>query len=210
MQIVVGASLRDPHSFSGNYRLLSDKTTVATCIADVKCAVRWLRAHADEYNVDASLVGAYGNSAGAHLVSMLGLCPASADMEGDGPWQEHSSMVQAVVGSATPASFLIPMSDRARQRSDGQTRSEELMKRISPITYANADAPPFLLIHEASDQVVGVYQSDNLVKALREAGAKDVTLKRYEDGSGHGVFLKNIKETGPAREAFFARTLKKK
>ncbi len=65
------------------------------------------------------------------------------------------------------------------------------------------------MIHEVSDPVVGVYHSDTFVAALRQAGADDVTLMRYEDGSGHGVFRSNIDETGPAREAFFARTLKK-
>ena len=219
-----------------NYRLL-DEAPISACIEDVKCAVRWLRAHAEEYNVDTDRIGAYGNSAGAHLVAMLGLCPASAGLEGDGPWQDYSSMVHAVVSSATPTSFLVPMSDRQKNRqrrevSDRQTErnesgenrsrtnrasansprtlSEEMKKKISPMTYISADAPPFLLIHEESDQVVGVYHSDEFVKALREAGVKDVTYIRYEDGSGHNAFFANIKETGAARAVFFERTLKKK
>jgi len=44
---------------------------------------------------------------------------------------------------------------------------------------------------------------------LEKAGAKDVTYRRYTDGSGHGVFSRNIQETGPAMEAFFARTIGK-
>ncbi len=203
-----------------NYRLLGEADSIADCIEDVKCAVRWLRAHAEEYNVDPERFGAYGNSAGAHLVSILGLCPKSAGMEGDGPYQEYSSMVQAVVSSATPASFMISMSDRARasqqqQSGDQQQRRssfdmpEEIKKKISPITYVNADAPPFLLFHEVSDRTVGVYQSDKLVEALKAAGAKDVNYERYEDGTGHGVFMKNIEKTGPMREAFFDRVLKK-
>lgn len=212
-----------------NYRLLNE-TSIAGCIEDVKCSVRWLRAHAEKYGVDPKRIGAYGNSAGAHLVAMLGLCPPSAGLEGDGPWQEHSSMVQAVVASATPTSFLAPMNDRMRkQRADDSASrqqnasaraadaksarsrfgrmSEEVRKKISPMTYVNGDAPPFLLIHGDGDRTVGVHHSDNLVKALREAGAKDVTYMRYSDGSGHGVFGAKIAETGPAREKFFARTL---
>jgi len=207
-----------------NYRLLGEAAGIDDCIADVKCAVRWLRAHAEEYNVDPTSFGAYGNSAGAHLVSILGLCPKSAAMEGDGPYQAYSSMVQAVVASATPASFMIPMSDRARadqqpnnQRSDSGAQSQrqsrfntdaEVKKKISPITYVNADAPPFLLFHEVSDSTVGVYQSDKLVEALKAAGARDVNYERYEDGSGHGVFTRNIDKTGPLRAAFFDRVLK--
>lgn len=205
-----------------NYRLI-DEAPMPACVEDVKCAVRWLRTHAGEYGVDPERIGAYGNSAGAHLVAMLGMCPPLADLEGDGPWREYSSMVQAVVASATPASFLIPMNDRQNRQADvskaassdaakasGRGLSEEMKKKMSPITYVSADAPPFLLVHEESDRLVAVRQADEFVKALREAGARDVTYMRYTDGSGHGVFAANIKETGPAREAFFERTLKKK
>jgi len=205
-----------------NYRLIQEAPMPA-CIEDVKCAMRWLRAHAKEYGVDPERIGAYGNSAGAHLVAMLGLCPPSAGLEGDGPWREYSSMVQAVVASATPASFLIPMNSRQANVSNeaGSDTAgapgrgilglpEETRKKLCPITYVSADAPPFLLVHEESDRLVAVRQADEFVKALREAGAKDVTYMRYTDGSGHGVFAANIKDTGPAREAFFERTLKQK
>ena len=177
-----------------NYRLGEPK---ANCIKDVKCAVRWLRAHAEEYNVDPERVGAYGNSAGAHLVTMLGICPASADLEGDGPWKEYSSMVQAVVASATPT---VPRLGRGVEGD---------VKKIQPMSYISADAPPFLLVHEESDRTVNVSNSDNFVKGLKEAGAKDVTYIRLTDGSGHGTFQRNIKTTGPAREAFFKRVLMK-
>jgi len=199
------------------YRLLGEAPFPA-CIEDVKCAVRWLRAHAEEYNVDPDRIGAYGNSAGAHLAAMLALCPPTAGLEGDGPWQEHSSMVQAAVCSATPASFVIPMNNRFRGARDGEAAAaqprrrapEELRKKVSPITYVSADAPAMLLIHDTADKTVFVAQGDALVKSLREAGAKDITYMRYENGSGHGVFMKNIEETAPAREAFFERTLKSK
>lgn len=204
---------------STNYRLLSHAPFPA-CVEDVKCAVRWFRAHADDYNLDPEHIGAYGNSAGAHLVAMLGLCPASAGLEGDGPWQEHSSMVQAVVCSATPSSFLIPFNDRAQRGppSRGQntgggptTRnlSDEMRKKISPITYVSADAPPFMIVHDTSDRTVAVRHGDDLHKALTEAGAKVVNYFRYDDGYGHGVWGANAAALVPARELFFARHLKK-
>jgi len=176
-----------------NYRLGGSKRA---CVEDAKCSVRWLRANVKKYNIDPDRIGAYGNSAGAHLVAMLGICPASAGLEGDGPWREYSSMVQAVVASATPT----------RPRVRGGSAHDA--KKIAPMTYIAADAPPLLLVHEESDRTVAVSNSDDFVKALREAGAKDVTYMRYTDGSGHGTFMANIKETGPAREKFFERTLK--
>jgi acetyl esterase/lipase len=205
---------------STNYRLLSHAPFPA-CVEDVKCAVRWLRAHAEDYNLDPNHIGAYGNSAGAHLVAMLGLCPPSAGLEGDGPWQEHSSMVQAVVCSATPSSFLVPMNDRARRQppSNGQrgrsrgrmsgNLSDEMRKKISPITYVSADAPPFMIVHDTSDRTVAVRHGDDLHKALTDAGARVVTYLRYDDGYGHGVWGGNAAALVPAREIFFAGHLKK-
>ena len=199
-----------------NYRLLKDNSTaIDHCVEDVKNAVRWLRAHAEKYNVDPNRIGATGNSAGAHLSVMLGICPKDAGLEGDGPYQEYSSDVQAIAASATPTNFLIPMSPRARERfeqekSNPDSKRDALRKKISPITYVIADTPPMMLFHEASDNTVGVYQSDTFIQALRDAGAKDVNYMLFGDGSGHGVFQRNIAVTEPAREAFFARTLNHK
>ncbi len=199
---------------SVGYRLI-DEAPMPACISDVKCAVRWLRAHAKDYNLDPGRIGAYGNSAGAHLASMLGVCPSSAGLEGDGPWQEYSSMVNAVVSSATPASFTTfkrrrPGNSDARRTSAWAGLTVEAQKQASPITYVSAGAPPFLLMHDVSDKTVPVQQSDDFVAALKKAGAKDVTYMRLDKGYGHGVFTKGGQETRQAMEAFFARTLKKK
>jgi acetyl esterase/lipase len=197
-----------------NYRLSEegDPKSIGHCIEDVKNAVRWLRAHATKYNIDPTRIGATGNSAGAHLSVMLGLCPQNAGLEGDGPYQDYSSNVQAVVASATPTSFLIPMSERGRERFAQEVKNPDpkrtaMREKISPISYVSADTPPILLFHEVSDKTVGVYQSDTFVKALREAGAKDVNYMLFGDGSGHGTFRQNIAITETAREVFFARTL---
>ncbi|MCH8859223.1 MAG: alpha/beta hydrolase, partial [Proteobacteria bacterium] len=81
---VLGYAAKGFVSVSVNYRLDQDKKA---CVEDVKCATRWLRAHAEEYNIDPDRIGAAGNSAGAHLALMLAVCPASAGLEGDGPFQ---------------------------------------------------------------------------------------------------------------------------
>ncbi|QGJ69276.1 Carboxylesterase NlhH [Planctomycetales bacterium 10988] len=195
-----------------NYRLLGE-APFPSCIEDVKCAVRWLRAYAEKYNVDPDRIGAYGNSAGAHLVSMLGLAGQDAKLEGDGPWQEHSSAVQAVCASATPADFLNWGRQGARFRNfstmfgESSDTPEELARRSSPMTYVSAEAPPFLLVHGTADGVVPYSQGRQLEKALKKAGAKDVTLLTYEQ-AGHGVFNQHAKETHPKMKEFFNRVLR--
>ena len=197
---------------SVNYRL-SGEAPFPAAVEDVKCAVRWLRAHAQDYGVDPNRIGAMGISAGGHLVLMLGLAPKEAGLEGDGPWQEFSSMVQAVVSSCGPASFIggrLEFLNRPGAFLSGPEETlEERTKQASPITYVGPNAPPMLIIQGTDDNTVPVAQADNLVEALKAAGAKDVTYMRLE-GAGHGVFDQRIAETAPAMEAFFERTLKSK
>ena len=51
--------------------------------------------------------------------------------------------------------------------------------------------PPFLLFHEVSDRLVDIGHFDDFIKALKVAGAKDITYRRMTDGSGHAIFQKN-------------------
>ena len=183
---------------SVNHRLDVDKKA---CVEDVKCATRWLRAHAEEYNLDPDRIGAAGNSSGGHLALMLAVCPASAGLEGDGPYQEYSSMVQAAHCSSTP---IMPGFRGLR----GKPADPDVQK-IQPMTYVSGDVPPLYFIHGTEDTKAPVRFLDDFVKALREAGAKDITYKRYADGTGHGAYVKHIEEARPAREAFLARTLGK-
>jgi len=194
-------------TISVNYRL-SDVAPHPAQINDVKTAVRWLRAHAEKYRVDPNRVGAYGNSAGAHLVTMLALVQAEDGLEGDGPNQEQSSAVQAVVSSATPTDFLHWPTDWNSYKvvstmlGDSPAAAPQTAKQASPITYARADAPPLLFIHGTADRTVPKEQTDRLVAALREAGAEDVRYMIF-DGEGHGVFQSQRLLTYPAMRAYF-------
>jgi uncharacterized protein (TIGR03067 family) len=201
-------------AISVNYRLTGEAPFPAQ-LTDVKCAVRWLRAHADEYDVDPHRIGAYGNSAGAHLVAMLGLVQPTDGLEGEGPHREYSSAVQAVCASATPTDFLNwgevgKLADRPSTKALLSGPVEESKKRAgqaSPITYVRADAPPVLLIHGTIDQVVPNMQAERLAHALREAGAREVRHLIFGN-EGHNVFQKQKLITYPAMRAFFREALK--
>ncbi|MFA6046976.1 MAG: alpha/beta hydrolase, partial [Phycisphaerales bacterium] len=56
--------------FSINYRL-APKHRWPACFEDVQTAVRWVKAHAAEYQGDSKRVAIFGHSAGGHLVTML-------------------------------------------------------------------------------------------------------------------------------------------
>ncbi len=194
-----------------NYRLTGHASFPA-CVEDVKTAVRWLRAHAEKYNVDPDRIGAFGNSAGAHLVSMLGLVPKDAGLEGDGPWKDQSSVVNAVCAAATPTDFpnwpkgLDRLSSRRGLLAGPAESLKQRAQAASPISYVDADMPPFLLIHGAKDGTVAFSQAESFVKAAKMAGAKDITLLKF-DAAGHGVYNQHRDKTFPAMEKFFARTI---
>lgn len=197
---------------SVNYRLTGEAGFPA-CLEDVKCAVRWLRAHAEKYHVDPNHIGGYGNSAGAHLISLLALVGKDTDLEGNGPWQDQSSLLNAVCVSAVPTDFTNwrgGVENKPRlvdflEQPDSSLQEQAV--KASPISYVHAKAPPFLVFHGTRDRLVDVAQSDQFVKALKAVGAKDVTYHRYP-GAGHGVFIENQNETNPLMEQFFERTLK--
>ncbi len=199
-------------AISVNYRLTGEAPWPAQ-IEDVKAAVRWLRAHAEEHRVDVERIGAYGNSAGAHLVSLLGLVKKHDGLEGSGDFQEQLSSVRAVCASATPADFLNWGAPGALSERLGNTflagpkeGLRDRARQASPITYARDDAPPFLLIHGTADQTVPIQQSNRFAKALREAGAKEVRYMIF-DNESHGVFQRQQLLTHPAMRAFFAEAL---
>ncbi len=193
-------------AISVTYRL-SQEAPFPAAVEDVKCAVRWLRANAAKYSVDPKRIGAHGNSAGAHLVTMLGLVKASDGLEGDGPYRNQSSAVQAVAAAATPTDF--------NKWADGYASYQEAVlpfagnhkQKASPLTYVRKDAPPFLLIHGTGDKTVPFDQAERFVAAMKKAGARDVTLLRYE-GEGHNVFRSKAPETVNAMADFFRRILK--
>jgi len=182
-------------SVSVNYRLNEDKFA---CVEDVKCAIRWLRANAEKYQIDPDCIGAAGNSAGAHLALLLAICPSSAGMEGNGPYQEFSSMVQSAHCSSTPTK---PRFGR------GKGSGKDITK-IHAMSYVSHDVPPLSFIHGTADtRKAPVSQLDEFVQALRDAGVKDINYQRYDDGTGHGAYVAHLKESRRSREEFFVRTL---
>lgn len=196
---------------SVNFRLI-DEAPFPACVEDVKCAVRWLRAHAEKYNVDTNRIGGFGSSSGAHIISMLGLDNDDANLEENAPWSDHSSRLNAVAAAATPTDLPNWSGGYDNNqilllllKSSGSTREEQAHK-ASPINYVHQQVPPILLFHGTEDQVVEVSQTDRFVEALKSVGASDVTYHRYE-GAGHSVFKEHRKQTYAQLEDFFERTL---
>jgi acetyl esterase/lipase len=172
-----------------NYRL-TDEAIFPAQINDCKAAVRWLRAHAEEYHIDPDHIGAWGASAGGHLVALLGTAGDQKDLEGDGGNAKFSSNVQAVCDLFGPSDLTRVLDDTAANSAlpkllGGPLRQHlDDAKRASPITYATKDDPPFLILHGTKDPLVNVRQSTWLNDALTKAGVE--SHLEILDGAGHG------------------------
>jgi acetyl esterase/lipase len=202
-----------------NYRL-APKYKFPAQIEDAKCAVRFLRAHAGEFNLVPNRIGVEGESAGGHLVALLGLTDAGAGFEGNGGWSGQSSRVEAVAdlfGPADLTNFGIKSNGDYRATAEdvfGATfDGDPVLKRASPVTYISKNAPPFLLLHGNRDEVVPLGQSLELDEKLKAAGVSStlVIVTNY----AHGGTPIGMKTSPPASEIpkiiadFFDRTLKK-
>jgi acetyl esterase/lipase len=160
---------------------------------DSKAAIRWIRAHAADYNFDPNRICLFGVSAGAHMAVKVGLTNGVAAAEGKvGPNLKQSSRVQCVIDelgpmdlrSSGPAGAANPITQLLGGTS---TDKPELARNASPILDVHAKAPPFLIIAGNKDPFVPYQQSVALDEALRKAGAP-VVLFQTVDGGGHGDF----------------------
>ncbi|BDI33694.1 hypothetical protein CCAX7_57450 [Capsulimonas corticalis] len=196
-----------------DYRF-SNEAKYPAQIEDCKCAIRFLRANAAKYHIDPKRIGVWGDSAGGHLVSLLGLTPKVKHLEGDGGWRKQSSAVQAVVDWYGP-SDIVPSSMKtytnpagidAITKLLGDPIDPKLAADASPITFVSKSAPPFLIMHGDKDSLVPVAQSQELYDALKADGA-DVTLKIVA-GAEHGGSQFMLPENTGLVDSFFARVLK--
>ena len=192
-----------------SYRLTGESPFPA-CIDDVVAAARWVRAHAQDYGIDPDRIGALGHSAGAHLVCMLALAEPAGKFAPDF-LEQVSGRVNAAVATSTPAD-LMRWNDAPAKPEPGflkegpfETRAERT-RRYSPLTYADASAPPLLLIHGSADRVVPAVQTERLAAALRAAKAPLVE-RVVLDGAPHDFILSRETLIVPMVLSFFDRTI---
>jgi acetyl esterase/lipase len=179
-------------------------------IEDCKAAVRFLRANADKYGIDADRVGVWGASAGGQLAAMMGATGDVKALEGKGGNEGVSSGVQAVCDFAGPTDLEALLKDKAHAQAASLAQKllgpalDETAKSASPINYVNKDNPPFLIMHGQNDKLVPVSQPQLLADALKKAGV-DVTFK-IVPGAAHDF---GGQATDAAVAAFFDAHLKR-
>jgi acetyl esterase/lipase len=154
-------------------------------VEDVVAAIRWVRGHAAEFDVDPTQLGAVGVSAGGHLAAL-------AATMGSGPL-DRGARVRVVASWSGPMD-LEPLVDtpdadlREPVRTFlGCSATEDctaVARDASPITYADPSDPPMFLVN-GETEIIPVGQAESMARALAAAGVEsevDVVA-----GGGHGA-----------------------
>lgn len=154
-----------------SYRLAPAATWPAPA-EDVRAALDWLRAHADELGLDPARFVLLGRSAGAQIALAVAYGPPTP------------AGVRGVVGLYGPADLEFAY---RHGREDDVLRSPALLRAYlggdpdevpeayaaaSPIRHVRADAPPTLLVHGKLDTLVWHRQSERLARRLAEVRAR--------------------------------------
>jgi acetyl esterase/lipase len=197
-----------------NYRL-SGEAPFPAALEDCKTAVRWLRAHAKDYNLDPTRIGVYGNSAGGNLALLMGMTGEGAQTnEEDSPYRDQSSSLQAVASDSGP----IDLTDQYRSGAlrelcvrfmGGPPEGERAAayRKASPSEQIHASTPPLLLIYGVEDEQVPVESADRFVLALGRAGLKDVSYYRLARVGHCPHSLIRVAVMRTVVNEFFVRTL---
>jgi acetyl esterase/lipase len=167
--------------FNVNYRL-SPAATFPDHLIDLKAALVWIRAHADDYGIDPDFVVVTGGSAGGHLTALMAL--TANDPEYQPGFEEADTSVQAAVpfygvydftnrdGTSAPELrnwMLEPLIMKAFFDDE-----PELFHRASPLDRIHAQAPPFLIIHGDKDTLAPVSDARRFAQELRQTSESEV------------------------------------
>ena len=214
-----------------NYRL-SGEATFPAAVNDCKAAIRFIKANAPTYNLDADRIAVWGDSAGGNLAAMVGTTGNVTTLNGDNQENlDYSSAVQAVVDWFGPLNFLEmdaqfaasgitpAMGATSSETSPesqyiGQliTKDPELTQQANPATYINTmaeeTAPSFLIEHGTADANVPTQQSVDFADLLIPAIGEDKVTLVLLDGAGHGTSEFTAQENLDRVFAFLDQVLK--
>lgn len=144
------------------YRFVENKpnTPPVVCIQDAKSAMRWMRSHAEELNIDPDRILASGGSAGGHLSAAVTL------LEGvDDPADDLS-----ISPKANAMVLFCPVLDNGPVDGYGHKRCGPDWKDYSPAHHVVEGAPPTLILAGREDGTAKFSALQRFTEAMQEAG----------------------------------------
>jgi dienelactone hydrolase len=176
--------------------------TVPEIVEDVRLAVRYVRAHAADFRVDADRIGVWGPSAGGVLSVMLGTSGDDGDPAADNPVDRASSRVNAVVAYYPSGYDIVSM---VRRFPDGPGSipalqiDEDVLESLAIRNHISADDAPTLIIYGEEDAPFITEDSDSMYSAFQRHGvvSRLITIP----GTGHEFRLGDVYHSQHAERA---------
>ena len=175
-------------AFVVKYRLPSDQTMVDKSIGplqDAQQAIRFVRQHAREWNVDPARVGVIGFSAGGHVATTLATHFNKAYIDNPDQVNLRPDFLIAAYPVISMDAAITHMD--SRKALLGTNPSDDLVRMFSNELQVTSETPPTLLLHASDDRLVDVDNTIRFYEALRHAGVP-VEAHLFEKGQ-HGFFL---------------------
>jgi acetyl esterase len=155
-------------------------TTPFECVADAKSAIRYVRAHANEFGIDEKRIAAGGGSAGGHMAACTALIKDFDEKDED---MNVSSVPNALVlfNAVFDVPEIIPKHPNMVRKNFNERGTE-----ISPIHHVSKGVPPTIIFHGTVDSNVPFHQATLFCEAMKKYG-NYCEVVPYE-GRGHGFF----------------------
>jgi len=156
-------------------------------LQDAARAVRWVRAHAAEFNIDPHRVGIMGSSAGGHLASTLLTHFDFGNTNSDDPIERQSSRPDLGILCYAVISMGEFTHGGSKTNLLGQHPSAKLVKLLSNELQVTTNTPPCFLWCTYEDKAVPMENTLQFAEALRKHHVP-FDLHVYQKGA-HGIGL---------------------
>lgn len=169
-------------AMSIDYRLV-DCTPAPACYQDLQCAIRFVHAHAEQYNIDKSRIFLIGQSAGGHMVSLAATL-GDEPFPRTGGWEDASNEFRAAISVA--ANYELTTLSWGNIWTPATGDPIAARKLASPVNHVKKDMEPLLVIHSDNDRSVPVQNALGMVESLKKVDAPYV-FHRYPDAGHMGI-----------------------
>ncbi|RVW09620.1 alpha/beta hydrolase [Prescottella agglutinans] len=186
---------------------LSPKAVWPAHLIAIKQAVAWLRDNASIYGGDPGFVAVTGGSAGGHLAAMLALTAGDPTLQPG--FEDADTSVQACAPHYGVYDFAGETGIKAtRQRVESglmpmvlgkNARFPEDYEAASPLNHLRPDAPPFFVVHGASDSFIPVAEAREFVRRLREVSENAVAYAELRGAQHAFDIFPSIRSAAVAR-----------
>ncbi|MEI7534474.1 MAG: alpha/beta hydrolase [Verrucomicrobiae bacterium] len=171
------------------YRLGSSGYNHPAMLNDAARAVRWVRAHAEDYKIDARRVGIMGSSAGGHLASTLLTHFDAGDTNSSDAVEHQSSRPNLGILCYAVITMGEFTHKGSKQNLIGTNASPELVRLLSNELQVTTNTPTCFLWATFEDKTVPIENTLIFAEALLKNHVP-FDLHVYEKG-GHGMGLKD-------------------